>query len=116
MLASTIDFPILSMLVVVPFVGALLVLLLSRRRPEYMRLVAGTAASVLTSMFRRASGNACSSSSSVPNPCPPPRSTRRSCSAVRRATGSGRDATRLRVGSCASMAAPSALTCTSVSR
>ena len=46
MLASTIDFPILSMLVVVPFVGALLVLLLSRRRPEYMRLVAGTAATL----------------------------------------------------------------------
>src|SRR3954465_733495 len=34
------------MLIVVPFAGAVLVLLLSRRRPEYMRLVAGIAATV----------------------------------------------------------------------
>ncbi len=43
---NTVDFPILSMLIVVPFAGAVLVLLLSRRRPEYMRLVAGVAAAV----------------------------------------------------------------------
>ena len=46
MLASSTDFPILSMLVVVPFAGAVAVLLLSRRRPEYMRLVAAIAAVV----------------------------------------------------------------------
>jgi NADH-quinone oxidoreductase subunit M len=46
MVAASLDFPILSMLVVVPVVGAVLVLLLSRRRPEYMRLVAGIAAAV----------------------------------------------------------------------
>src|SRR5688500_1825812 len=43
---NTVDFPILSMLIVVPAVGAVLVLLLSKRRPEYMRLVAAIAAVV----------------------------------------------------------------------
>ena len=43
---NTVDFPILSMLIVVPAVGAVLVLLLSKRRPEYMRLVASIAAIV----------------------------------------------------------------------
>ena len=42
-----IEFPILSMLIIVPAVGALLVALLSRRRPEEMKLVA-TVASVAT--------------------------------------------------------------------
>jgi NADH-quinone oxidoreductase subunit M len=37
---SALDFPILSMLVLVPAVGALAVLLLSKRRPEFMKLVA----------------------------------------------------------------------------
>jgi NADH-quinone oxidoreductase subunit M len=40
---SALDFPILSMLVLVPAIGAVLVLLLSKRRPEYMRLTAAIA-------------------------------------------------------------------------
>jgi NADH-quinone oxidoreductase subunit M len=37
---STLEFPILSTLVVLPAIGALLVTLLSKRRPEYVKLVA----------------------------------------------------------------------------
>jgi NADH-quinone oxidoreductase subunit M len=37
---TSLPFPILSMLIVVPAAGALLITLLSRRRPEYMKLVA----------------------------------------------------------------------------
>ena len=43
MMSDALDFPILSMLILVPAVGAVLVLLLSKRRPEYMRLVAAIA-------------------------------------------------------------------------
>ena len=50
MLAASVDFPILSMLIVVPAVGAVLVLLLSKRRPEYMRLVAAIAAIVTAAL------------------------------------------------------------------
>jgi NADH-quinone oxidoreductase subunit M len=45
--SGTLAFPILSMLIVVPAVGALIVLVLSKRRPEYMKLVA-TVTSVAT--------------------------------------------------------------------
>ena len=37
--AGALDFPILSMLIVVPAVGAVIITLLSKRRPEYMKLV-----------------------------------------------------------------------------
>jgi len=37
---DALDFPILSMLVLVPVAGALIITLLSKRRPEYMKLVA----------------------------------------------------------------------------
>ncbi len=37
---GTLEFPILSMLIFVPVAGALVILLLSKRRPEYIRLVA----------------------------------------------------------------------------
>ena len=37
---AVLGFPILSMLIVVPAVGALIITLLSKRRPEYMKLVA----------------------------------------------------------------------------
>jgi NADH-quinone oxidoreductase subunit M len=50
MLAATggaLEFPILSMLIVVPAIGALVITLLSKRRPEYTKLVA-TIASVTT--------------------------------------------------------------------
>ena len=40
MLAATVDFPILSTMVIVPAVGALAVIVLSNRRPEFVRLVA----------------------------------------------------------------------------
>ena len=50
MLAASVDFPILSMLIVVPAAGAVLVLLLSKRRPEYMRLVAAIAAVVTAAL------------------------------------------------------------------
>jgi NADH-quinone oxidoreductase subunit M len=45
--SASLGFPILSMLIIVPAVGALIVALLSRRRPEEMKLVA-TIASVAT--------------------------------------------------------------------
>jgi NADH-quinone oxidoreductase subunit M len=41
MSAAAIDFPILSMLVFLPAAGALIIILLSKRRPELMKLVAG---------------------------------------------------------------------------
>ena len=41
------DFPILSMLIAVPVIGAIIITLLSSRRPEYMKLVAALA-SVMT--------------------------------------------------------------------
>ncbi len=44
---GSLGFPILSMLVLVPAIGALAVAVLSQRRPEYMKLVA-TVASVVT--------------------------------------------------------------------
>ena len=45
-------FPILSALVFVPIVGALLVLLTNRSRPEYAKLIA-VLASVVTAASRR---------------------------------------------------------------
>ena len=40
---SALDFPILSMLILVPAIGALVVVVLSKRRPEYMKLAAAVA-------------------------------------------------------------------------
>ena len=37
---AVLGFPILSMLIFVPVIGALVVTLLSKRRPEYVKLVA----------------------------------------------------------------------------
>ncbi len=61
---ETLGFPILSMLVVVPAVGALVILLLSQRRPEYMKLVAaitsvttGAMSVWLTSEFSKHGGD-----------------------------------------------------------
>ncbi len=41
MSAAPVDFPILSMLVFLPAAGALIIIMLSKRRPELMKLVAG---------------------------------------------------------------------------
>ena len=38
---GSLAFPILSMLIFVPVAGAVVIMLLSKRRPEYIRLVAG---------------------------------------------------------------------------
>jgi NADH-quinone oxidoreductase subunit M len=40
---STIEFPILTMLILIPAIGALVVAVLSKRRPEYIKLVAAIA-------------------------------------------------------------------------
>ncbi len=47
---GTLAFPILSMLVFVPVAGALLITLLSKRRPEYMKLVAAVSSIVTGAM------------------------------------------------------------------
>ncbi len=50
MSAAPVDFPILSMLVFLPAAGALIIILLSKRRPELMKLVAGITSVVTGAM------------------------------------------------------------------
>jgi NADH-quinone oxidoreductase subunit M len=47
---SALDFPILSMLILVPAIGAVAVVLLSQRRPEFMRFTAASASLVTAAL------------------------------------------------------------------